>query len=390
MSCGGGVEHALPARLHLLLTTERAAVEVERLELERRRESRRERPDQVPAEVVPQRLHGSVGESDVERLEEARVVHADRRRRDAEVRRVGAQTERRHERVQLGDVEPVHGQLHVAHLLGGVGRLGQAGLEGEDARGGLLRPLGGVSEVAELPGDVGDVLRRAASPTARRRACSSRARAAPARPGRRRRGRRPSPRSRGRCRASGAGLGPLRCRSRTMSRTSATDAAASMRARYGSRGVGAGGGDRRLVHRRREVVAHHLTGGPARLGPRRGVLQQLVQHVLVARVDDLPRAPGAVLGRDGVGVEPAAVHVPVEVVGCGGVRIEERGVDRAQRFAHGVLPTVWSSGSQSASTRSRRESLMRARAAAERAPRAGPAHHLIRPCRRTGARPLRP
>ena len=41
---GGGVEHALPARLHLLLPAQRLAVELEGLGLEGGREGRRRTP----------------------------------------------------------------------------------------------------------------------------------------------------------------------------------------------------------------------------------------------------------------------------------------------------------------------------------------------------------
>ena len=48
----------------------------------------------------------------------------------------------------------VHGELHVAHLLGGVGGLGEARLEREDPLGRVARGVIAVAEVPELSGDV--------------------------------------------------------------------------------------------------------------------------------------------------------------------------------------------------------------------------------------------
>jgi hypothetical protein len=266
---------------------------------------------------------------------------------DAELRHIRTQAEGRHEVVQRGDLEPVHRELHVAQLLGGVGLLGQAGLEGEDALGRLFRMLFGVSEVAELPGDVGDVLR------AQRDRLLVVARVVVAL---------------WESQPALADVDEIDVRvfevGRDAQGVERTRPAALQIAHDGSDVGGGrgprdtrqirferlhpGGGDRRLIHRGGEVVAHHLAGRSARLRLGRCILEQLVQHVLVARMDHLRRTPGAVLGGDGVGVKPAAVHVSVEVVGHGYVRIEERRVDRALRVAHEALLECVVNESQSA------------------------------------------
>ena len=86
---------------------------------------------------------------------------------------------------------------------------------------------------------------------------------------------------------------PQRCRSRTRSRTSATRRGGGDARQVRLERRRAGGGDRRLVHGGGEVVAHHLAGRAARLRPRRRVLEQLVQQLLVARVDiwNAPQEP---------------------------------------------------------------------------------------------------
>ena len=124
-------------------------------------------------------------------------------------------------------------------------------------------PLLGVSRGCRAGWRRGRRTACAAPPTARRRACSSRARAAPARPGRRRRGRRPSPRSRARCRASGAG--PARALQVAHDVADVGHGRGAVDARQiRLERRHAGGGDRRLVHGGGEVVAHHLAGRPAR------------------------------------------------------------------------------------------------------------------------------
>ena len=115
-----------------------------------------------------------------------------------------------------------------------------------------------------------------------------------------------------------------------MLRTSATDRAASMRDRKDASGVHACSGDRVLVHRGREVVAHHASRRAARRVALGRFLQEPMQQLLVALVHLVECAPCAVLRRHRVGVEPAAVHVLVEVVGRRSVRVEQRGIDRAR------------------------------------------------------------
>ena len=80
----GGVDDAAPPRQLLLPAGERPTVELEPLVLERGRQRRRERPHEVPAQVVADRGEIRLGEGRLERHEERRVVDAHRGRRHAE------------------------------------------------------------------------------------------------------------------------------------------------------------------------------------------------------------------------------------------------------------------------------------------------------------------
>ncbi len=102
----------------------------------------------------------------------------------------------------------------------------------------------------------------------------------------------------------------------------------------GSQRCHAGLGDRGLIHACRVVVAHQpgRASGRPRLGGRR--LEKLVHQLVVVLGQHTEGAPRAVCGRHRVCVEPAAVHMPEEVVPGRDVVIDERRVDVAGPVGH--------------------------------------------------------
>ena len=166
------------------------------------------------------------------------------------------------------DVVAVHRELHVAHLLGGVGRLGEAGLEREDPLGGVARGRHRCRRGCRAAWRCGPRRRRAAATESLVVAdvVVALGQAEPALAD-----------------VDEVGVGVLEvgrdaqrveraharraCRSRATSRTSATDSRRiDARRSNGSSGVDARRRDRGLVHRRGEVVADHPSGRTARPG----------------------------------------------------------------------------------------------------------------------------
>ena len=85
--------------------------------------------------------------------------------------------------------------------------------------------------------------------------------------------------------------------------------------------------DARLIHRRGVEVADLLRVGARLGGFLRALLEDLLEEVQVALAHLVADAPGRVLGRDRVGVEPAAVGVAVEVRARRGLLVEVPAVE---------------------------------------------------------------